>query len=72
MVEVGDGAGEVGEPVGGGETTVVPASFLYRFRRLPPPQYSVWLPLQSILQPLAAGSARPGATTEPAPKVLPQ
>lgn len=30
---------------------------LYMFRRLPPPQYSELLPLQSILQPEVAGRA---------------
>ncbi len=30
---------------------------LYMFRRLPPPQYSELLPLQSILQPEVAGFA---------------
>jgi len=43
---------------------------MYMFNRLPPPQYSVLFPLQTMLQPVVAGSD-PGTNAEPAAKVLP-
>lgn len=45
---------------------------LYVESLLGPPQYSSLSPLQSMEQPLAAGSLPPVARMDPAPKVLPQ
>ena len=67
VVEVPEPAADVidGDVVVDADGTV-PFPNIYMFNRLGPPQYSVWLLLQAILQSVAA------ALTEPVPSLLSQ